>query len=154
MLNRSTQKAGRNLDKIKVKQRQRRQNGNGRKGSGLWLCWARKCFFFFFRCDPSRAELSDTSSAALTLNWSGFVSSPLSHDPLLHGSAKGGGEPPWVHGIGWIAICLLPPLWKDVRLKLFYAWVTSFLHSSASRLLVSSLYLFFICSTTPWSHSS
>lgn len=55
--------------------------------------------------DPSRAELFDTSSAALTrrcrrLNWSGFVSSRLSHDPLLYGSVKGacvcgcGGNPP------------------------------------------------------------
>lgn len=27
------------------------------------------------------------------LNWSGFVSAPLSHDPLLYGSVEGGGNP-------------------------------------------------------------
>lgn len=73
------------------------------------------------------------------LNWSGFVSSLLSHDPLLYGSVRGGGEPPWVCSIGGIAICLLLPHWEDVRLKLFYAWLNSLFHSSASYLLLSPL---------------
>lgn len=129
----------------KSKTGQRRQWDNGRKkvqecdcaepGSDFFLfsLWSihRWTLWHFICC----AE--ETSPC---LNWSGFVSSLFSHDPVLYGSVRVGWVgTPGVRGIGRIAICLLRSHWEDVRLKLFYAWLTSLLHSSASRILLSAL---------------
>lgn len=73
------------------------------------------------------------------LNWSGFVSSQLSHDPLLYGSVRGGGIPledPVLVGLLFASCCSTE---RMLRLKLFYAWLNSLFYSSASYLQLFSL---------------
>lgn len=73
------------------------------------------------------------------LNWSGFVSSQLSHDPLLYGSVRGGGIPledPALVGLLFASCCSTE---RMLRLKLFYAWLNSLFYSSASYLQLFSL---------------
>lgn len=79
---------------------------------------------------------------SLWLNWSGFVSSPLSHDPLLYGSVRGGGNPLEYSALVGLLFASCRPFREDVRLKLFYAWLTSLFHSSASYLLLFSSFIF------------
>lgn len=69
-----------------------------------------------------------------SLNWSGFVSSQLSHDPLLYGSVRGGGNPledTALVGLVFASCCSTE---RMLRLKLFYAWLNSLFYSSASYL--------------------
>lgn len=75
----------------------------------------------------------------LFLNWSGFVSSWLSHDPLLYGSMRGGGnllEDLALVGLLFASCCSME---RMLRLKLFYAWLNPLFYSSASYLQLFSL---------------
>lgn len=77
------------------------------------------------------------------LNWSGFVSSQLSHDPLFYGSVRGGGNPledTALVGLLFASCCSTE---RMLRLKLFYAWLNSLLPFNVipSALFSFSLYL-------------
>lgn len=59
---------------------------------------SQELFFFFFSLWSIRSWtlwhlICRADEASLRLNWSGFVSSLLSHDPLLYGSVRGRGNP-------------------------------------------------------------
>lgn len=56
---------------------QERNRRTGPRHARPWLCWARNCFFLL--CDPSTAELSDTSSAVLTRRCRALIEVGLSH---------------------------------------------------------------------------
>lgn len=112
-----------------------------------WLCWARDCFLFPVIClrlnslTPHPPRWRDVAIALIEVG-SSRPGSPM----ILFSMGQwevcvcvAWGEPPWVCSIGAIAICLVPPHWEDVRLKLFYAWLNSLFHSSASYLLLSLL---------------
>lgn len=68
----------------------------GPKRARPWLCWARSCFFSSLWSIHGWTLwhlICRADETLLCLNWSGFVSSLLSHDPLLYGSVRGGGNP-------------------------------------------------------------
>ena len=89
------------------------------------------------------------------LNWSGFVSSLLSHDPLLYGSVRGGGNPLEYTALVGLLFASYRPTERMLDWSYFMLGLTlssTLLH----RIFFSLLFLsfFFSALTLPRSHHS
>lgn len=84
------------------------------------------------------------------LNWSGFVSSLLSHDPLLYGSVRGGGNPLEYMALAGLLFASYRPTERMLDWSYFMLGLTlssTLLHHISCSLLF--LPLFFLNPTTP-----
>lgn len=87
----------------------------------------------------------------LCLNWSGFVSSLLSHDPLLYGSVRGGGNPLEYTALVGLLFASCRPTERMLDWSYFMLGLTlssTRLHHISRSLLF--LPFFFFCSTLPF----
>lgn len=138
---------------------QKRNRKTGPKHARPWLCWARNCFFSSLWSIHGWTLWHLICRADETLpclNWSGFVSSLLSHDPLLYGSVRGGGNPLEYTALVGLLFASCRPTERMLDWSYFMLGLTlssTRLHHISCSLLFLPLFFLYLPPPPPFHHS-